>query len=117
MPEETKNSLSTLVEDVKKYLDTRLQLIKLEAYERVATQAARFYANLIIILACLMCLLLLSLALGFWLTSMLGSAALGFLAVGGLFVIIVAVLYGFRNRLLIKPATNEILKDIFETLE
>ena len=97
--EERKFSLSGIFQKSKEYIDTRFKLARLKFVER----SSRLIASLVIdgvkgILAVFV-VFYLSLALGFYLSEVLGSSALGFLATGGIFVILILIVSAFENPL------------------
>lgn len=97
--EERKFSVDGVFQKSKEYIDTRFKLFKLRFVER----SSRLIASLITdglkgILAAFV-VFYFSLALGFYLSELLGSSALGFLATGSIFVLLIIVVSAFENPL------------------
>lgn len=97
--DEQKFSLSGTVKTGRDYLETRLKLFQLKLTERSSRLIANLLVDLIKIVFALFVVFFLSLALGFYLSELLGSAALGFLATGGFFALLILVLMVFEIRL------------------
>ncbi len=97
--EEQKFSLSGTFQKAKEYAETRLDLLKLQTTERVSRLLAGFILDVIKVVFALFIIFYLSLALGFYLSELLGSASLGFLATGGIFIILVLLVMLFHKPL------------------
>lgn len=97
--EEQKFSFSESFKKSKEYLDTQVELLKLQAISRMT----RIMGSLIVdgskLLLTLLVVFFWSLALGFYLGEVLGSYSLGFLATGGIFLIIVLLIRAFEPKL------------------
>jgi hypothetical protein len=89
--EEQKFSFSGSFQKTKEYLDTQLEILKLKAISK----SSRIIGAIILDVSKLGLILIVvffwSLALGFWLGELLESNSLGFLATGGIFLIILLI--------------------------
>ena len=83
----------------KEYIDTRLKLIRLSMVERSSRLIASLLVDGIKAILALFVVFFLSLALGFYLSELLGSWSLGFLATGAVFELFILVVVGFEDRL------------------
>lgn len=101
-------TFSGLKNDISTYMETRLELMKLNTYERVAKTMAVFSYGVVLVLLAFFAILFLFLALGFFLGEMLNSVALGFLIVVGLYLLLFGVILLFRDKISAK-VTNEII--------
>lgn len=85
---DNKFSFTGSFQKIKEYIDTQVDLIKL----KVLAKSSRILSSLVLditkVLLVLMMIFFFSLALGFWLSELLDSFSLGFLATGGIFLII-----------------------------
>lgn len=88
-----------LKEDFSDYLELRLELLKLNTYERVARVIAVLSHGLILTLLVFFAILFLFLALGFLLSEWLGSAALGFVIVAGIYCLLLVIILSARNKI------------------
>ncbi|WP_212592490.1 hypothetical protein [Sphingobacterium humi] len=97
--EEQKFSFSESFDKSKEYLETQVELLKLKALSRMS----RIVGSLIVdgskLLLTLLVVFFWSLALGFYLGEVLGSYSLGFLATGGLFLVIILLIRAFEPKL------------------
>lgn len=97
--EEQKFSFSESFDKSKEYLETQVELLKLKALSRMS----RIVGSLIVdgskLLLTLLVVFFWSLALGFYLGEVLGSYALGFLATGGIFLVIILLIRAFEPKL------------------
>ncbi|MFC3198515.1 phage holin family protein [Parapedobacter deserti] len=90
--EERKFSLKGVFQKSKEYIDTRFKLVKLKLVERSSRLIASLIVDVAKTLLALFVIFFLSLALGFYLSELLGSRSLGFLATAGIFVILIALI-------------------------
>ncbi len=97
--EEKKFSINGVFQKSKEYIDTRFKLLKLKLVERSSRLIASLITDGLKGILALFVIFYLSLALGFYLSELLGSSALGFLATGGLFVLLIIVVSAFENPL------------------
>lgn len=84
----TKFSLSGTFKEAKAYVDTRMKLFQLQLTERSSRLIASIMVDGVKVVLVLFIVFYLSLALGFYLSELLGSTSLGFLATGGIFVLL-----------------------------
>ena len=96
------------------YLDARLSLIKLEAFEKIAKVTAVLFSSLVVALLGFFLLFFLSMSLGFYLGKVFESMALGFLAVTGLylllFVLVLLMKKDLMEKFLIERIIGELIK-------
>lgn len=91
--------MSDIKESVKKYVETRMRLSELRWKEEMSGAVAKAIYLGFILLVAGSGLLLLNLALALYLGYLLDSFAAGFLVLGGVYLIIGAVLYRFDGKL------------------
>ena len=77
-----------MIEVVKGYIENRIQLLKLEMVTIAANVASGLVSSFLILIFILFIFLMLSLSLGFWIASLLDNHALGFLIIGGFYLIL-----------------------------
>ena len=93
-------TFTKLKEDVLAYVELRLELLKLNTYERVAKVMALFSYGIILVLLAFFAILFLFLALGFFLGELLDSFALGFVLVVGMYLLLFLILIYFKRKIL-----------------
>jgi hypothetical protein len=111
---EEQNKIEELTDSVKKYVNTRYELMVLKATEKASNIGSELISAVLIVKIASLALLILSLALAFYISATLGDTFSGFLIVGGGYFIIMLILIGFRNSLLKKPFRNMIIKAMFK---
>ena len=111
---EEQNKFEELTESIKKYINTRYELMVLKATEKASNVGAETLSALLIINIAFLTILILSLAIAFYISSSFGDSYSGFLIVGGAYFIIMLILIGFRKSLLKKPFRNIIIKAMFK---
>lgn len=97
--EEKKFSINGVFQKSKEYIDTRFKLFKLKLVERSSRLIASLITDGLKGILALFVIFYLSLSLGFYLSELLGSSALGFLATGGIFVLLIILVSAFENPL------------------
>lgn len=98
---------------LKEYTTIQLELLKLDATERVSVIASELTTGLIVISSCLFFLFFISIGVGFYLSSILGSTYIGFLIVAGFYFVMGAILFLGRKSFVTNPVKNNIVKSIF----
>ncbi|HZH54857.1 MAG TPA: phage holin family protein, partial [Sphingobacteriaceae bacterium] len=101
--EEAKFSLSGSFQKTKEYLDTKLKIMQLKVTERSSRLIASLLVDVVKTIFAVFVVFFLSLALGFYLSEVLDSFSLGFLATGGIFVLLIGVI------LLVEPKLERFL--------
>ncbi len=91
---------------MKKYLDNRIQLIRLELITVLANVTAGLISSFLILIIGLFILLMFSLSLAFWLATVFESNAIGFVIVGGIYTLVFIIYLVFS-----KDAIDEKVKD------
>lgn len=76
-----------MIELVKKYVENRIQLVKLELISVLANISAGLVNSFLILIIALFILQMFSVALAFWLSEIFESHAIGFVIVGGIYTI------------------------------
>lgn len=94
-----KFSFSGSFQKTKEYVDTQVELLKLKAIAKVGRIIGVLVLDATKLLLTLIVIFFFSLALGFYLGELLGSNALGFLATGGIFLIILLIIKAFEPKL------------------
>lgn len=112
MEEPTK--FEEVTESVKKYINTRYELMVLQATEKASNIGAEAISVILILKLATLAVLILSLAVAFYLSCVLEDTYSGFLIVGGAYLVIAFLLIGFRKSLLTKPFRNIIIKAMFK---
>lgn len=88
-----------LKEDIITYAGLKLRFLKLTAIERAARLMAVLSHGIILMLLIFFTVLFLFIALGFYLGELLDDTSLGFLVVGGIYLLLTFIAIGARGRI------------------
>lgn len=95
---------------MKKYLDNRIQLIRLELITVLANVTAGLISSFLILIIGLFILLMFSLSLAFWLATVFESNAIGFVIVGGIYTLVFIIYLVFSKDAIDKKVKDRIVK-------
>ena len=104
--------VDTLVRAFTEYVEARVELIKKEIRDEIATQVSKIIVIIMLMLIGLLTLAFLSIAAGFLLSEWLGSTTYGFLCVAGLYLLFSIILWLGRD-----GASNAIAENIKKKME
>ena len=94
------------------YLDARLKLLKLEVFEKTAKVTAALFSSLVAALLVFFLMFFLSLSAGFYLGTVFGGTALGFLAVTAFYLIIFIVVMLKKKEFLEKYIVDRVIAEL-----
>jgi hypothetical protein len=115
MPE-LKN-LEELTISLKEYILLNVELIKLEATNQLSKFGASFVSSLVAGISVLLCLITLSIGVGFYLSALLGNSYIGFLIIAAFYFVLTIIVFLTRKRCIEKPVCNKIIEKILESKE
>lgn len=99
-----------MIESIKKYVDNRIQLIKFELFSTLANVSATLINSFFILVIALFILLMFSLALALWLAELLENYALGFVIVGGIYLVILLMYIMISKKTIDTMVKDSIIK-------
>ena len=111
MLENTKTE--ALIYHVSTCASTNYELIKLEAAERSSTIGSGLISALLVGFVGVLFIFFGSLALGFYLSTIIGNAYSGFLIVAGIYLFFVTLLLLARKKLIEEPLRDNIIRKMF----
>ncbi len=106
---EEKNNIEKLFADAKDYLETRIELAKLQAVEKSSEIAGSAIVGLLLLLLFTLVFLFCSVALAFYISEMTGKYSTGFLIVAGIYLVLGMIVYLARESWIKKPVSNKII--------
>ena len=109
---DAKTKIEELSGNVKEYVNVQVKLINLKVVDKVSSVAANITFAIIIFLFAFLLLIFGSIALGFYLASVTGSTSLGFLVLTGIYLIVGIILFSFREKLVINPIRNGLIRQM-----
>lgn len=112
--ENIKSRATELTESITDYLETSYKLVVIEAADKSTKILASITASCIVLVLGLFVILFGGIALGIWLGSLLNSAALGFVLVAVLFLLIIFILVAMRKRIVFPLIRNILINMLYE---
>lgn len=95
------------------YVETQLQLLKLQAAEKISALLANIIAALVLSFFLLFFLLFASVALAHVLSDWIGRSYAGYLIVAGLYLLSGLVIFKNKEGMLRRPIMNSIIRQLF----
>ncbi len=111
---EENTNLDKLFVETKDYLETKIELSKLQAVEKGSEIAGTTVVGAMLLLFFTMVFLFGSIALAFLLSEQTGKYSLGFISVAGLYLILGLIVYLARESWIKKPITNLIIRKLLK---
>lgn len=108
------DNVSLLTENVKDYVNLRIDLVKLILTEKIAKLASFFLIAVIFFILAMFLLLFLSLAFVFWFGDDIGPAWLGAMIVTAVYVLGGIIIYVNRHNFFINPLVSHLAKILME---
>lgn len=108
------SSLKSLLDSTEDYVKTSIELFKLKAFDKGADKVAVIVSRAAAVFVFFMFVLMISIALGLWLGSLLGGSFYGFLVVAGFYGLLGVILYFVTHNWLKKMIANTIIKQAFK---
>ncbi len=90
--------LDSIIENLSGYVENKLEILKIELKEDGAYLASRLILLIFLCTLAFIILLFLSLAAGIVINLWLSSSYLGFLVIGGFYLLLLAVIIIFKNK-------------------
>jgi len=113
MEDKDKKEQPPIVDQVKEYLETYIELIRLRAIERGTSIFAGIVTDIFVVLGLSLTFLFASITLAFYLAQVLHSYWQGFGCVALIYIIVIVFVMVFRKSLE-KPIVNALLKKLFK---
>lgn len=101
----------------KEYLETRLDLIKLQAAGKLSKALGLFFSLILAFLLFFFVIVFLGMVLGFWIGEMTNSFTIGFSCSAALFIVLLGILLIFRKPLIQIPLSNLLIKELMSEMD
>ena len=111
------DNFSSLAENVKDYVNLRIDLVKLILTEKIAKLASFFLIAVIFFILAMFLLLFLSLAFVFWFGINIGPIWLGALIITAIYILGGFLIYVRRHQFFINPLVSQLTKILMEGKE
>jgi hypothetical protein len=96
------------------YLQNRLELVRLSAFEKMAKIIALLFSGMILTMLLFFSVLFISIMAGFYFSNLFQNTFYGFAIVAGFYLITFVVLLIYRKQLIEKFIINAVVKVLFE---
>ncbi|MGZ3883062.1 MAG: phage holin family protein [Bacteroidia bacterium] len=110
--EEEKNKLETTIGHLKEYAETRLDLIVLDAQDKVSEVVSSAASYAIVGLLMFFTLLFVSIGTALTLSHYFRNPSLGFFCVAGFYLLVTLIVFAARKSLIKVPLINTVLKKL-----
>lgn len=107
------NEIDEITDSVKNYINTNIELLKLETTERVSVVSSGLISNLIVAVLSFLGIIFFSIAIAFFIAERMNSFAMGFGIVAAFYVLVAIILWAKRKSFIEMPIRNSIIKSIF----
>ncbi len=104
------NSLEALFEKTGDYLETRIELLKLQAVNTTSDVTSSMASRFLIALVISLIVLILNVGISIWIGDMLGKMYYGFFLVSGFYILLAILLYYFRGKWIKMPLYDMLIK-------
>ncbi len=101
-----------LTESVKNYVNTNIELLKLQLTERISVIAPGLLTSLILAMIGLIFILFLSIVAGFYFSKLLGDFTLGFGIIAGFYLLLGILFLLVKKNIIEKPLRDKIINKI-----
>jgi hypothetical protein len=107
-------SINDIADNIKEYVETRIEIIKLETADSGASAVSTMMSWLIIVVIGFVALLMLTIGAAIGIGYLADNFAIGFFAVTGFYLLVALLLYFNRTTWLRKPFINTIIKNLYD---
>jgi pheromone shutdown protein TraB len=108
--ENIKEEFETLLNQSQDYVDTRLELMKLQAVDKVSDVVSSLLSRMIVVLVIFMFIIFISIACSLLIGDLLGNNYYGFFIISGFYALIGLICSVFRHQLFKIPFGNLLIK-------
>ncbi|HCL84295.1 MAG TPA: hypothetical protein DIC22_09980 [Chitinophagaceae bacterium] len=108
------NSIKTLIDQSKDYLDTKIELNKLKAIDKSADVLSSVVVMVAMIFIGSLFILFISIALALLLGNMMGAYYYGFFTVGGFYALLMLLIYLQRDKWIKTPIANGLINKMLK---
>jgi hypothetical protein len=112
MESQTTNSVEALFEKTGDYLETRIELLRLQTINATSEITSSVVSRLVLVLIIGLITLILNTGIAIWLGDLLGKMYYGFFIVAGFYIIVALLLYAFKDKWIKVPVSNMLIKKL-----
>ena len=109
--------IEELAEHARDYINTRIEVVKLNAAEKTSLVASRLIAGIAVAVVFIFFIFFAGIAAAYALASWLGEIYWGFLVIAGIFLLAGIIVWLAKKRLIRIPVMNAIIHQLFKEKE
>ena len=102
-----------LKDEVEDYIDTKIDIIKLKFIDKIAGAVTGVVTGVGLAFLGVFILLFLSISAAFAIAELTGRSSIGFLCIGGFYILLAVILLVFKNQLITMPVVNSLAKKFY----
>ena len=110
MENSPKNNIESLIERGGDYLETRLELLKLQAVGKASEATSGLISGVIVFSLLALCFLILNIGIALLLGDVLGRSYYGFFVLSGFYLVTGLIFYAMRHKWIKEPVANNMIK-------
>ena len=107
-------SIKTLIDKSKDYLETKIELTKLKTIDKSADILSTVVVTVSMLFISVLLILFISLAVALFLGQMLGAYHYGFFIMAGFYAIVLLLIYVKREKWIKTPIANELISKMLK---
>ncbi|MEO6637467.1 MAG: hypothetical protein ABIN25_04280 [Ginsengibacter sp.] len=112
--EDNPTGLEELFSKLKDYAETKVDLVKLIAINKVSGFMSTVISMIILLMILFTTILCITIGLAIWIGYLLGAVYYGFFIIAALYLIIGLVLYSRRGSILKNPVSDRLIKEMMD---
>ncbi len=110
------SSIDTITEYINAYINTKIELVKLQAADRISAVLSYLISKVIISILLLFFILFGSFWASLYISHVMGNSYIGFAIVAIFYAIIGGMLFIFRKRILITPIREKMICEMMDEI-
>ena len=114
MENEPKNNIEAIWETAGEFVDTRIDLFKLQAVKKSSDIVSSIASRLVLVVIVILFITILNIGIALILGEWLGKNYYGFFALAGFYLIAGLIFNSFKSKWVKKPVGNYIIKKAFK---
>ena len=112
--QEPKNNVEALFEQAGDYLDTRLDLFKLQVIQKTSDIVSSLASKLILVMIIVIIVMIANVGIALVLGEWMGKTYYGFFSLAGFYLIIGLIFNSFKSKWIKEPVANSIIRKAFK---
>lgn len=106
--------IDELATNIKDYLHTQVEVIKLKAAEKGSDVMANIIAGIIVMLIFFLCIVFAGIAFSLYINQSMNSSWIGFIIIASIYLLIALIVWLARTKLLRLPIMNSIIQHLLK---